>query len=187
MANRFEIRICGYGGQGVILAGFIIGQAASIFERRSSVFIQDYGPEARGGACRADVVISDERVLYPYIGTPSVLIVMSQVAYEKFRPKDSEDTLLIIDEDLVKADAANGRKVLAVPAMRIAEELGRAAVANIVMLGFATAVTGVISVDKMKQSVMASVPKGTVELNVKAFEYGYAHGLKEDIDHSWLM
>ncbi len=176
MTNEHEIRICGYGGQGIILAGHIIGHAASIFEHKHATFIQDYGPEARGGTCRADVVISNERVLYPYINAPSVLVVMSQAAYDKYHPRNREDTLVIIDEDAVKPTATKGKKLLTVPAKRIAEKLGRAAVANVVMLGFFTAITGIISVKAMKKSILAAVPKNTEELNMKAFEQGYALG-----------
>ncbi len=179
MANRLEIRVCGYGGQGVILAGFIIGQAASVFEGKNAVFVQDYGPEARGGTCRADVVISSERVLYPYIETPSVLLAMSQQAYDKYHPESDKDTLVIADEDLVKPEKTTKNRVLTVPAMRIAEELGRAAVANIVMLGFATTATDIVSVEAMRKSVLASVPKGTIKLNTEAFERGYAYGLEK--------
>jgi len=177
MENRHEIRLCGYGGQGIILAGYIIGQAASIFDGKNTTFTQDYGPEARGGACRADVVISDERVLYPYISAPSVLIAMSQEAYDKYCPKNREETLVIIDEDLVKPMEARGKMLLTVPARRIAEELGNVTVANAVMLGFVTAATDIVSVEAMRKSILNSVPKGTVELNTEAFERGYAYGL----------
>jgi len=177
MVNRHEIRLCGYGGQGIILAGYIVGQAASIFEHKNVTYIRDYGPEARGGACRADVVISDERVLYPYISAPSVLIVMSQEAYDKYYTKNLEDTLVIIDEDLVKPIETSGMRLLTVPARRIAEELGNVTVANAVMLGFVTAATDIVSVEAMRKSILNSVPKGTVELNTEAFERGYAYGL----------
>ena len=103
MPKRREIRLSGFGGQGIILAGNIIGQATSIFENKHAVLIQDYGPEARGGACRADVVVSDERVLYPYIIAPSVLVAMSQEAYDKYHDENRRDALVIIEEDLVKA------------------------------------------------------------------------------------
>lgn len=177
MANRYEIRLCGYGGQGIILAGYIIGQAASIFEHKNVTYIRDYGPEARGGACRADVVVSDERVFYPYINAPSVLVAMSQEAYDKYYPKNREDTLVIIDEDLVKPVALRGDRLLAVPARRIAEEMGKVAVANVVMLGFVTAATDIVSAEAVKKSILDSVPKGTIELNTKAFEQGHAYGL----------
>ncbi len=175
MAKRDEIRLCGFGGQGIILAGYIIGQAASVFEHKNSVLIQDYGPEARGGACRADVVISDERVLYPYIDAPSILVAMSQEAYNKYHPQNHQDALVIIDQGLVTPEEITGKRLLTIPARGIAEELGRVAVANIVMLGFFTAITNVVSIDAVKQSILNSVPKNTEELNLKAFERGYAY------------
>ena len=179
MANRREIRLCGFGGQGIILAGHIIGQAASIFEHENVVFIQDYGPEARGGACRADVVVSDERVLYPYINAPSILVAMSQQAYDKYHAENRQDTLVIIDEDLVKPVEKKRGGLFTIPARRIAEELGRVTVANVVMLGFITAITGIVSLEAMKKSVLASVPQSTEELNLKAIERGYAYGLEK--------
>ncbi len=179
MVNRHEIRLCGYGGQGIILAGYIIGQAASIFDGMNTTFIQDYGPEARGGACRADVVIADERVLYPYITAPSILVAMSQEAYNKYYTKNRHGALVIIDEDLVKPRETSSGELLTMPAMRMAEELGRVTVANVVMLGFFTAVTDIVSIDAMRKSILASVPKGTEELNIKAIERGYAYGLEK--------
>ena len=182
MAGRNEIRLCGYGGQGIILAGYIVGQAASVFEHKYATFIGDYGPEARGGACRADVVISEGRESYPYIASPSILVAMSQQAYDKYHPQNHEETLIIIDADLVKPQPSSHR-LLQIPARRIAEELGRVAVANVVMLGFLTAVTNLVTVESMKGSLLSSVPKGTEELNMKAFEKGYGYGL-EKLDSS---
>ena len=179
MAERHEIRLCGYGGQGIILAGYIVGQAASVYEGKNAVFIQDYGPEARGGACRADVVISDEPVLYPYIIAPTILVAMSQEAYDKYHPGKRDDTLVIVDQDLVTPEKTDGKRRLHMPARHIAEELGRTAVANVAMLGFLTAATGIVSADAMKKSVLASVPKGTEELNINAFEQGYAQAEKQ--------
>ncbi len=175
--NRHEIRLCGFGGQGLMLAGYINGQAAAIFENKHTTHIRDYGPEARGGTCRADVVISDEPILYPYINAPSVLVSMSQQGYDKYRPRSREDSLIIIDEELVKHREKRKDRLLAIPARRIAEELGRAAVANVVMLGFFTAVTDFVSIESMRKSVLASVPKNTEELNLKALECGYSYGL----------
>ena len=178
MAEREELRICGYGGQGIILAGYIVGQAVAIFEHKQATFIRDYGPEARGGACRADLVISDKPVSYPYISAPSVLVAMSQQGYDRYHPHNRSDTLEIIDEDLVKP-APVSHEHLSVPARRIAEGLGRVAVANVVMLGFLTAVTNLVTAKSMKKSLLASVPKGTEELNMKAFERGYSYGLEK--------
>lgn len=178
MPGNYEIRLCGFGGQGIILAGFIIGQAATVYEHRNAVFIQDYGPEARGGACRADVVISDKPVLYPYIDKPGILVAMSQEAYEKYIPRVRKDTFVIIDEDLVVPGKGSTIAPVPMPARRIALELGRLAVANVAMLGFFTAVTKALTVDAMKESILSSVPKNTGKLNMSAFEEGYASAKK---------
>jgi 2-oxoglutarate ferredoxin oxidoreductase subunit gamma len=175
MTERSGIRLGGYGGQGIIRAGYIIGQAAAIYDHKNATFTQDYGPEARGGSCRADVIISDSGLDYPYLETPTVLIALSQPAYDKYVAQTKKGTLIIIDEDLVRAKE-NGQRVLAVPARLIAEELGRTAVANTVVLGFLVAVTGVVSARAMREAVLASVPPNTKELNLKAFERGYRYG-----------
>ncbi len=169
----------GFGGQGIILAGYIVGKAATIFERKNATLIQDYGPEARGGACRAQVVISAKQIFYPYIEHPSVLVVMSQQAYNLYSPGLQKGAPLLIDKELVKTKRSTTNMVFAIPATRIARELGRVAVANIVMLGFLTAVTSVVSLKAMKKAVLDSVPKGTEELNSRAFERGYAYGLEQ--------
>jgi len=174
--NRTEVKLSGFGGQGIILAGVIVGQAASIFDGKNATLTQDYGPEARGGSCSAQVVISDEPASYPYVTNPSVLVAMSQEAYTKNTAELDEDVPVLIDEDLVEPEKQTKRRVLAIPATRIAQELGRRAVANIVMLGFLTAITDIVPLEAMKKSVLASVPKGTEELNTKAFERGYTYG-----------
>jgi 2-oxoglutarate ferredoxin oxidoreductase subunit gamma len=173
MANKNEVRICGFGGQGVILAGFIIGQAATVYDGRHAVLTQDYGPEARGGSCRADVIISSTPIPYPYINTPGVLVALSQDAYNKYLPTVDKDTLVIYDEDLVKTGDVKGNRLMPMPAHRIAEQLGRLAVANVVMLGFFTAATKLISKEGMKQSVTSAVPPRTVKLNMNAFDEGF--------------
>ncbi len=177
--EREEVAMGGFGGQGIVLAGYIIGQAASIYEKKNAVLIQDYGPEARGGACRAQVVIEDKDISYPFMEHPSVLAVMSQEAYAKYTPSLQHGAQLLIDSTLVKIDHPNGFKMYSIPATAIAKELGKTAVANIVMLGFLTAVTKVASVEAMKKAIAASVPKGTEELNIRAFEWGYAEGMKQ--------
>ncbi|MFC1987079.1 2-oxoacid:acceptor oxidoreductase family protein [Chloroflexota bacterium] len=173
--SRDEIVLGGFGGQGIILAGYIVGQAAAIFDKKNATFTQDYGPEARGGACQAQVVISDSQISYPYTENPSVLVAMSQEAYTKYAAGLNKDALLLIDKELVKPGKSKANKVLAIPATHMARELGRTAVANIVMLGFLTATSKIVSVDAMKKAVLGSVPKGTEQLNMKAFECGYAY------------
>ncbi len=177
--SRDEIIIGGLGGQGIILAGYILGKAASLFDKKNATYIQDYGPEARGGACQTQVVISDSQISYPYIDNPSILAVMSQEAYDKISPNMRQDTVLLIDEDLVKPKRAKHTRLFTIPATRAAQELGRVAIANIVMLGFVIAITKIVSVEAMKKAVLESVPKGTEELNMKAFDRGYSYGLEK--------
>ncbi len=177
--SRTEIRVSGYGGQGVILSGYIIGKANAIFNKQHATLTQSFGPEARGSACSAQVILSDSPIHYPYIRKPNILISMSQEAYNKFEPNLDENGLLLIDEDLVKsAKARDNIQLFPVPATRLAEELGRKIVLNIVMLGFFTAVTGLIDKEAMGEAVLSSVPKGTEELNKKAFDTGYEYGVK---------
>ena len=176
--ERTEINISGFGGQGVILSAYIVGKAASIFDNKYSTMIQSFGPEARGSACSAAVIIDPNQIDYPYITKPEVLIAMSQEAYRKFEPGLGENGILITEEDLIQIDhpPRKGIKHFTVPATRLAEELGKKMVLNIVMVGFFTAVTNLIQVDAMKNAVRDSVPKGTEELNLKAFQKGFDYG-----------
>jgi 2-oxoglutarate ferredoxin oxidoreductase subunit gamma len=176
--RRLEVRLSGFGGQGIVLAGSILGKSVALFERKNAVFTQSYGPEARGGACSADVVISDETIHYPKVSQPDVLVFMSEEAKNTYGRLMSSGTTVIIDEDLVKNDGLEGRcsRLFSVPATRIAEGVGRKMVANIVMLGFLAAVTDVVRYESLKRAVLSSVPKGTEELNTQAFEEGYRYG-----------
>jgi 2-oxoglutarate ferredoxin oxidoreductase subunit gamma len=174
-----EIRIAGFGGQGVILAGMILGKGATIFENRHATLVQSFGPEARGGSCSAQVMLSDEPIAYPYVTHPGVLVAMSQDAFERFVPDVAPGGTLIYELDLVKLHGLRpDLKTFGVPATRIAEELRRRMVLNIVMVGFVAAVTGLVGVDAVRQAVMDSVPKGTEHLNVTAFDKGYDYGRK---------
>lgn len=177
--ERNEVVISGFGGQGIILAGNIVGKAAVIYNRQNATLTEDYGPEARGGACRAQVVISDDPISYPYVEDPRVLVAMSQEAYTKYSQGLRSDALLLYDSDLVKPENPPTKHIYSVPSTRFANELGRAAVANIVMLGFLSAHSDIIPTDAMKKSMLSSVPKGTEELNTKAFERGYSHGKEQ--------
>ncbi|MDI6779537.1 MAG: 2-oxoacid:acceptor oxidoreductase family protein [Bacteroidota bacterium] len=177
--SRTEIKIGGFGGQGVILSGYIIGRAAAIYDNKHSTMIQAFGPEARGSACSAQIIVSPEAIAYPYITAPQIMIVMSQEAYTKFSPELIIGGILITEEELV--NPINLRKDVqhfSIPATRIAEELGKKMVLNIVMMGFMTAVTNLINPEAMRSAVSASVPKGTEDLNLKAFNRGYEYGLK---------
>lgn len=176
--ERVEVRLSGFGGQGIVLAGNILGRSASLFEGRNAVFTQSYGPEARGGACSADVVISGGRIHHPKVTRPDILVFMSEEAKHTYGTLLEPDTTVIIDQDLVRNDGLEERcgRLFLVPATRLAEELGRRMVANIVMLGFLAAVTGIVRRDSLLRAVLAVVPKGTEDLNTQAFEKGYAYG-----------
>jgi len=172
-----EIRLSGYGGQGIIKMGYIIGKAASLFDNKSATMTQSFGPEARGSACSSQVVVSEDRVLYPYVNIPHILVAMSQEAYSKFESNLDKEGYLLIDEDLVKPGlTVAGVKMYSIPSTRIAEEMGNKIIANIVMLGFFTAVTNVISADSVRKAIPGSVPKRFIDLNLQAFEKGYEYG-----------
>jgi 2-oxoglutarate ferredoxin oxidoreductase subunit gamma len=172
-----EIRIAGFGGQGVILSAIVLGKAASIFEGDFATMTQNFGPEARGGACSAQLIVSDQPVLYPYVAQPDILVVMSQEAYAKFAPEMKDGGTLIIEQDLVRVSELPAEtKVYSIPATRLAEELGKRMVLNMVMVGFFTAVTRLLEADAVRQAVADSVPEAYRELNLKAFDKGYEYG-----------
>lgn len=169
---RQEIRICGFGGQGVITAGVILGKAAAVFDGMIANQTQTYGPEARGGAARAEVVISNEPIGYPGVLAADVLVAMSQEAFTKYRRDLKPQGIAIIDPDLV-SDCAGPRHIYLVPATRIAEELGNPVVANIVMLGALTAIARPVSRAALIAATLESVPPRFVELNRQALEAGF--------------
>jgi 2-oxoglutarate ferredoxin oxidoreductase subunit gamma len=172
-----EIVISGFGGQGIVLAGNILGKAAAIHDQRHATLTQSYGPEARGGSCSAQVVISEEEILFPYVEHPQVLVCMSQEGYSKNIDSLIPGGILIWDTDLVTTnDQPSDCITYNIPATRFAEELGNTMMANIVMLGFVSAVTELVSVDALRKAVLSSVPPHTKEKNEKAFERGHEYG-----------
>jgi len=173
-----EIRLAGFGGQGVILSAIVLGKAASIYENGFATMTQNFGPEARGGACSAQLVVSDSPVLYPYTIQPDIMVVMSQEAYNRFAHELKPGGLLIVEEDLVRvSDLKGDPRVYAIPATRFAEELGKRMVLNSVMVGFFTAVTKLLTPDAVRKAVADSVPPAFRELNLKAFERGFEYGV----------
>jgi len=172
-----DIRFSGLGGQGIVRCGLITGKALSLFDNKHATMTQSFGPEARGSACSSQLVVSEDRVLYPYIVAPQILVSISQDAYDKYEPDLREDGILIIDKDLVKHKPPRGKmKMYAIPATRFAEELGNRIIANLVMLGFFTAVTKVVSPEAMKKALPGLVPGRFLELNIRAFDKGYNYG-----------
>ena len=172
-----EIRIAGFGGQGVILAAAVIGKAAAIFEGGYATMTQSFGPEARGGSSSAQVILSSEPILYPYVTLPDVLVVMSQEAYTRFSSQLKPGGVLIVEQDLVRVDQVTpGHSVFAVPATRLAERLGRKVVLNIVMVGFFGAVAALVDREALRQAVADSVPPAMQALNLQAFDKGFEYG-----------
>jgi 2-oxoglutarate ferredoxin oxidoreductase subunit gamma len=169
-----QIRVTGMGGQGVVLSAYIIGHACSVEAGMHASMIQSFGPEARGSACSATLVVSETEVLYPYIRRPEVLVAMSAEGYEKYAEELVDDGILIYEQDLVHPAPKPGQRMFAIPSTTIAERLGRRVVQNIVMLGFVAAVIQVVPREQMRAAVEASVPAGTQELNLKAFDAGWS-------------
>ena len=170
---RVEIRISGFGGQGVVLTGYILGRAFAIYDGLEAVMTQAYGPEARGGASSANVVVADREIAYPFVQHPDILVALSQEAYTKFRPTAKQDALILIEDELVVP--VHGDHPYGIPATRLAEELGRRIVANVVMLGFFTAVSEVTRRESVEQAIKESVKAKTLALNLDAFAAGFEY------------
>ncbi len=176
-----EMRFSGFGGQGIILAGHIMGRAATLHTDLNATLTQSYGPESRGGACAVALILSDEPIHYPHVIIPNVLIAMSQEAYNKYAGQVRPEGVILIDETLVDPEiTSHEAPVQGVPATKIAEELGRSIVANIVMLGFVAGATDLLPEEAIRQAILNSVPKGTETLNGDAFSRGleYAKSMR---------
>jgi len=171
--SRQEIRITGFGGQGVVLCGHIIGHAYSIDAGNEATMIQSFGPEARGSACSTSLVLDESEVLYPYLQDLQILLAMSQDGYEQSKGLLNPKGTVVYESDLVKPDLKKDQKGFGITSTRIAEDIGRVIVQNIVMLGFFAAVTKLVSKEQWENAVKDSVPAGTEDLNLKAFHAGW--------------
>ena len=167
-----EIRLSGSGGQGVITAAIILAEAA-IMEKKEAVQSQSYGPEARGGASKAEVIISDKFIYHPKVVNPGIVLALTQQAANNYVSDLKEGGVLIIDEDLVP-EPPTGIKVIKVPITRLAvEKLGKELFTNIVALGILVKVTGVVSLETIQKAVAKRVPPATIEKNMEALRIGY--------------
>lgn len=171
MSRRMELRLSGTGGQGLILASIILAEAA-VQEGNNVVQTQSYGPEARGGASKAEVIIDREEIDYPKVDVPDLVLTMSESAYKKYGDHCKEDGLVLVDGTFVKDVESGGRTVVLPITRRAREELGKEIVANIVALGVINGLTSVVSDESLKQAVLKRAPKGTEELNARALELG---------------
>jgi 2-oxoglutarate ferredoxin oxidoreductase subunit gamma len=167
-----QIRLSGSGGQGMLLAGIILAEAG-IMSGKNAVQSQSYGPEARGGASKAEVIISEESIDYPKVTQPDVMLALTQEAYEKYAKDMADDGVLVIDES-IELSGNEKCKVISAPILLTARDtLGRIIVANMVALGALVKASNVITFDSLEEAVLRRVPKGTEELNKKAIKAGY--------------
>lgn len=174
---RNEFLFAGFGGQGIIKAALLLAEAAGIYDGKEVVQTQSYGPEARGGACRSEVVVDDDPIAYIKTQDIDVMVAMSQFAFNSYQKSVRSHTKVIVDEDLVK-DLPEDIKAFPVPATRVAQdEFGRALYANIIMLGALSSITGLIPLEALSKSLNGNVPEKTLEANRKALSRGYEIGL----------
>lgn len=167
---RQEIRLSGSGGQGIILAGIVLAEAA-LYEKMNAVQSQSYGPEARGGASKSEVIISSEAIDYPKVTSPDLVLALTTEAYKKYAKNLPEGTQVVVDSS-VNVDGHAG--VIILPIIQAArDELNRPIVSNIVALGALNAIAKLVSPESLEVAVLRRVPKGTEDLNRKALALGY--------------
>jgi len=169
---RQEVRFAGFGGQGLLLAGIILGKAACLHAGKQAAQTQSYGSEARGGASQCNVVIDDEEITYVGVVNPDVFVVMSQEAYEKLIDEVKEGGVVFYDSDLVRIKENARVRQVPIPSTSAAKDLGRQMVANVVMLGAMVEGTRILDAEQVKACLQESVPQGTEGLNLKAFDAG---------------
>jgi len=171
--ERWEFRLSGSGGQGLITAGIILGEAA-VLEGREVVQSQSYGPEARGGASKAEVIIDTKKINYPKVVLPDIILAMSQEAAQKYGSEIKENGIIVIDSSMVDEFKHDYAKVLKIPITKLAkDEVGKTFTANIIAIAVLVGLTKVVPFDSLKQAVLNRIPKGTEGINIKALEIGW--------------
>lgn len=179
MAERYELRFSGAGGQGLITAGIILAEAASIIEGKHAVQSQSYGPEARGGASKSEVIIGDAPIDYPKATIVDACLAMTQEAADKYANGIKDGGLLLLDSDFAPNAPEGNFKTYFLPIMRLAkQDIGREIVANVIALGAMIAMTGVVKRESGEQAVLAKVPEAFIDLNKKAYALGYDKALE---------
>ncbi len=173
MSFRYEVRLSGEGGQGLVLAGKVLAEAAAIYDDKNATQSQSYGPEARGGASRSDVIISDDDIDYPKAVNIDLLLALTQESVNRYCKDLKDDGMLLVDEDAVSTLPEGSFRMFKVPIISTARDtVGRVLVANIVALGVITELAKVVSAEAVESAILARVPKGTEELNLRAFKAG---------------
>ncbi|NLW25695.1 MAG: 2-oxoacid:ferredoxin oxidoreductase subunit gamma [Clostridia bacterium] len=173
MSKRWEFRLSGTGGQGLITAGIILAEAA-VLAGKEVVQSQSYGPEARGGASKAEVIIDEKQINYPKVVIPNVLLAMSPQAANKYGSEIKENGLIIIDSSLISDFNNEKARVVEIPITKLAKkDVGNILTANILALSAVVGLTKVVDFEYLKEAVLNRIPKGTEELNIKAMEIGW--------------
>lgn len=174
--SRTELRFSGFGGQGVMTMGYVLGHAASVHAGMTAAMTEAYGPEKTGGFSRADLVVDTDEINYPNVVEPDVFVAFSQDAFERDADSVAQDGLVVVERDLVDPTSLleywHAEEIVTVPAVSIADELGAKVVANIVMLGATLELSAVVPPEHVKAAIFDIVPDGTEELNERAFERG---------------
>jgi len=179
MKNPQKITICGFGGQGIILAAVILGTTAVTKEKKYALQTQSYGSEARGGECQAELIIDDEPILSPVAEKKNLLIAMSQSAYDKYIGTLEKEGVLVYDSSLVNNLQGAPEKSYGVPFTRIAADLGNRMAANVAMLGFLGGKLGLVDLKELEDVVKDNVPARFLELNLEALKKGAAYSSEE--------
>lgn len=171
---EINMTLSGSGGQGLGLAGMVMADAA-VLEGKEAIQSQSYGPEARGGASKSDVIIGDEELDYPKVLNPEVLLAMSQAAFDKYYEASCPDALILIDSTYVKAP--KDKRIVSIPITKdVKEKIGNAMCASMAALGALSALTGAVSKEKLLEATAKRAPKGTAKMNCAAVELGYTLG-----------
>ncbi len=175
--DRFEIRIAGFGGQGVVTIGRILGIAFTVHDRKNSVNTQSYGPESRGGACKSEIVVSDGDINYPYVRKADVFVSLSQTAYDTYINDLKEDGILLLDPNSVQSDKIGDKdKTFEIPSMELSRQIGSVKFQNTVALGaLYLLIKEQVSEEALRKAIAESVPRETLEDNIKAFDIGLDH------------
>jgi 2-oxoglutarate ferredoxin oxidoreductase subunit gamma len=185
--SRTEFRFSGFGGQGVITMAHVLGHAASIHADMDATMTEAYGPEKTGGFSRGDVVVSEDAIDYPNVVDPDIVVAFSQDAFERDATSVTEDGLVVVERDLVDPEPLSEERpdanLLALPAVDLAEEVGRKVVANVLMLGAVVGLAGLPPVEDVRDAVRETVPEGTEDLNLRAFDRGRTALEEGELDH----
>jgi 2-oxoglutarate ferredoxin oxidoreductase subunit gamma len=182
MGFHYELRLSGEGGQGLVLAGKILAEAAAIYDERNATQSQSYGPEARGGASKSEVIISDGEIDYPKAQQLDLQLALTQEAFDKYHRDLKPGGWLVIDSDAVTRVPEGDWRVVRLPLVRLARErIGKVIVANIVALGLIVRLSKAVSEGAAEEAILARVPRGTEELNRKAYHLGL------ELASEWLL